>query len=148
MLICRKCHSIHDGKKWISKDMYTEELKISKSDYVLCEACKRIRDKIVYGVLYVEGPILKENRDDILKMIRKEEKNEHRHNHLSRILSIEEGRNKMTITTINQWLALHLGKQFQRKYKGRLDIDRDTSGRRGRGVKGREEAIVRWCQAV
>ncbi len=147
MKICRKCHAVHDGKKWfpnieLNKEMHDDVV------YVLCEACKRKRDKVVYGIVYLEGPVLQDRRDEILKMIKKEEDIESRHNHLSRILSIVQNKNQMTITTINQWMALQLGKQFKKTFKGKLEISRDISGRRGRGSKGREEVVVQWKQAA
>jgi len=148
MKICQNCLAIHDGKKWMKNMEKKEKIGDRELKKVLCEACKRKRDKIVYGIVYLEGPVLKERRDEIMQMIKKEEEIESSHNHLSQVLSIDADEDKMTITTINQWLALHLGKQFQKTFKGRLDIERDTSGRRGRGTKGREEVVVRWQQAA
>jgi len=148
MNICRECGAIHDGKKWIKKPEEKVKFNDVKKKNVLCEACKRKRDKIVYGIVYLEGPVLQERREEIMNMIKKEEEIESSHNHLSQILSIDSHKTKMTITTINQWMALHLGQQFQKTFKGRLEISRDTSGRRGRGIKGREEVVVRWQQAA
>ena len=145
MKVCRKCHAIHDGKKWVRED--AGDLK-GNEKIVLCEACKRKRDKIVHGIVYLSGPVLSEKKDEVMNMLRNEQEREISHNHLSQILNIEYNKDQMTITTINQWLALHLGKQFKKNYKGSLQIDRDTSGRRGRGEKGREEVVVYWRQAA
>lgn len=142
---CRQCHALHDGKKWIRDGAW--EAKGERS-VVLCEACKRKRDKIVHGIVYLYGPVLSEKKDEIMRMLKREEEIESRHNHLSQILEIKRGRNQMTVTTINQWLALHLGKQFKKTFKGSLKIDRDTAGRRGRGEKGRQEVVVTWRQAA
>ena len=147
MKVCRKCYAVHNGKKWVPNTGLAQVAGDSV-EYVLCEACKRKRDKIVYGIVYLEGSVLQDRRDEILKMIKKEEEIEIKHNHLSRILSIEQNKNKMTITTINQWMALQLGKQFKKTFKGKLEIFRDVSGRGGRGTKGREEVVVRWKQAA
>ena len=147
MKICRRCHAFHNNKQWISNTELNEKA-LDNIEYVLCEACKRKRDKIVYGIVYLEGEVLQDRRDEVLKMIKREEDIESRHNHLSRILSIVQGEKQMTITTINQWMALQLGKQFKKTFKGKLEISRDASGRRGRGAKGREEVVVRWKQAA
>jgi len=146
MKICKNCYSLHDGKKWIINREKWEAANERGVDKVLCEACRRVRDKIVYGIVHLEGPVLAEKRDEIMRMIKKEEKIESSHNHLSRILSIDSNTNTITITTINQWLAMHIGKQFKKTFKGVLEISRDPSGRRGRGTKGREEVVVRWWQ--
>jgi len=145
MKVCRKCHATHDGKKWVREE--TSDTK-GNEKIVLCEACKRKRDKIVHGIVYLSGPVLHEKKDDVVKMLRKEEEREINHNHLSQILKIEHENDHMTITTINQWLALHLAKQVKKQYKGSLKIDRDTTGRRGRGEKGREEVVVYWREAA
>lgn len=146
MKICRKCFSVNNGKKWVTNQEKWQQTKEAGADEVLCEACRRIRDKIVYGIVYLEGPVLAERRDEIMRMLKREEEIEVSHNHLSRILAIEDNTTKVVITTINQWLAMHIGKQFKKTFKGRLKISRDPSGRRGRGTKGREEVVVHWWQ--
>ena len=142
---CRQCFSVHDGKKWTMK---SEKDKNEFLPKVLCEACKRKRDKIVHGIVYLNGPVLEEKKDEVMRMLLREEEIETSHNHLSQILDIEQHKGRMVITTINQWMALHLGRQFKKTYKGSLKIDRDTPGRRGRGEKGREEVVVHWKQAA
>ena len=146
MKICKSCYSLHDGKKWITNREKWEAANEGGAEKVLCEACRRVRDKIVHGIVYLEGPVLAERRDEIMRMIKKEEEIESSRNHLSRILSIDSNTNKIMITTINQWLAIHIGKQFKKTFKGMLEITRDPSGRRGRGTKGKEEVVVQWWQ--
>lgn len=146
MKICRSCPSVHDGKKWYVDREKWQELRDSGVEEVLCEACRRMRDGVVCGIVYAEGPVLEERRDEVLRMVRYEEEIESKRNHLSRILEIREEGSKWTITTINQWMALHIAKQLRKAFKGRMEIERDPSGRRGRGTKGREAVIVKWVQ--
>lgn len=146
MKICRSSFSIHDGKKWVTDEKKWHGLKDTGTDLVICEACRRVRDKVVHGIVYLQGGVISERRDEIIRMVRREEQIEASRNHLSRILALQPNGDKMTITTINQWLAIHIGKQFKKAFKGRMEIARDSSGRRGRGTKGREEVVVRWWQ--
>jgi len=93
---------------------------------------------VVHGVVYLSGKILAEKPDEVRRLIRHEEQIELAKNHLSQILDIDHRGRKMTITTINQWLAIHLGKQFKKTFKGHLKIDRDPFSK--------EEAVVQWSQ--
>ena len=148
MKVCRSCPSVHDGRKWtVDRERWGEMRGREGVAEVLCEACRRMRDRLVFGIVYLEGPVLVERRDEILRMVRREEEIEANRNHLSRILDIQEEGSKWTITTINQWMALHIAKQFKKAFKGRMEVDRDPSGRRGRGTKGRNAVVVKWRQS-
>lgn len=91
-------------------------------------------------MVYLSGKVLAEKPDEVRKLIRREEQIELAKNHLSQILNIDHRGRKMTITTINQWLAIHLGKQFKKTFKGHLKIDRDPFSK--------EEAVVQWSQEL
>jgi hypothetical protein len=147
MKVCRNCPSFHDGKKWAMNRQKWEELRKQGAEEVLCEACRRIRDRVVGGIVYAEGPVLEERRDEVIRMLRREEEIESGRNHLCRILEIQQEGPRWTITTINQWMALHIAKQLRKAFKGRLEVERDASGRGGRGSRGREEIVVKWYQA-
>ncbi|MDZ7372759.1 MAG: hypothetical protein ONB23_02205 [candidate division KSB1 bacterium] len=147
MKVCRSCPSLHDGRRWVVDRKRWEELREQGVEEVLCEACRRIRDRVVGGIVYAEGPVLEERRDEILRMLRREEEIESSRNHLCRILEIREEGRRWTITTINQWMALHIAKQLRKSFRGRLEVARDPAGRGGRGTRGREEVVVRWIQA-
>ena len=147
MKICQSCYSIHDGKKWFTDEQQWHELSEKHVASILCEACRRMRNRVVHGIVYLRGNVIRDRREEIIRMIRREEEIKSSRNHLSRILRINtQEDDQMTITTINQWLAIHIGKQFKKAFKGRMEIERDASGRRGRGTKGREEVVVRWWQ--
>jgi hypothetical protein len=147
MKVCRNCPSFHDGKKWAMNRQKWEELRKQGAEEVLCEACRRIRDRVVGGIVYAEGPVLEERRDEVIRMLRREEEIESGRNHLCRILEIQQEGPRWTITTINQWMALHIAKQLRKAFKGRLEVERDAFGRGGRGSRGREEIVVKWYQA-
>lgn len=143
--ICRECLSIWNGKKWFQDEKLVKELKRKGEDkYIYCSACKRLRDEIACGIVYLEADFVKEKKDEIEKLIRKEEELEQRHNHLSRILKIYLDNNRIVVETINQQLAVHIGKKMKKFYGGHLQIAGGRSGHHSRGADDREEVIVKW----
>lgn len=147
MKICKSCHFINDGKKWFYDEAQLSSLlKKKEFEYVLCEACRRMRDKIICGVVYLEGEIILRQADEIIKMLRHEERIEQTHNHLSRIFDIRKEDNRLVIETLNEQLATHIGRQMKKRYKGHLEIAGGISGHRSRSSDDREEVIVKWRQ--
>lgn len=143
--VCRECSFIYDGKKWFQDERLLERLRRhNQGEKVLCTACKRIRDRIACGVVYLQADFLKEKQEEIIKFIRKEEALEQMHNHLSRILNIYWDNHRLVIETINQQLAVHLGKKMKKMYGGHLGITGGKSGHHSRGKDDREEVMVKW----
>lgn len=146
MRVCTHCKAIHDGRKWFyDGKLFSKLIENKKAETTLCETCKRVRDRIICGIVYLEGDIIEKNRDEIMRMIKREEAIERSHNHLSRILDIIQDKNRIMIQTINQRLAIHIGKQMKKRFKGSsLEISGGISGHRSRGKDDREEVVVRW----
>jgi hypothetical protein len=145
MKVCTSCQAVYNGKKWNgSYDM--PEKSFAKLERTLCTACKRIRDKIVFGTVHLEGDVLAERTDEIMRMIKHEEDIERSHNFCSRILDIKRNGSKMTIQTINSSLAIHIAKQFKKSFKGRLEIYKDTPGHRPRNKDTEGTVSVKWSQ--
>jgi hypothetical protein len=105
-----------------------------------------VRDKVVFGTVYLEGEVIASRSSEILRMIRREEEIEHARNHTSRILDIQSNGQKMTITTVNSLLAIHIAKQFKQAFKGRIDIFKDTPGHRPRLKQDEGTVSVKWMQ--
>lgn len=143
--VCKGCGFIYDGKKWFKDEKLLARLKrYHEAEELLCTACKRMRDKIACGVVYLKASFLKEREEEIMKFIRKEEEVEQSHNHLSRILNIYWDNNRLIIETINQQLAVHIGKKMKKMYGGHLEITGGRSGHYSRGQDDREEVLVKW----
>lgn len=143
--ICRECHAIFDGGKWFYDQKLEEKLRRhNEAGRTLCTACKRIRDRIACGVVYLDADIIKDKEEEIIKLIRREEEVEKSHNHLSRILNIYRDGDRLVVETINQQLAVHIGKKMKKMYGGHLEITGGLSGHHSRGEDDREEVIVKW----
>jgi len=143
--VCPQCNYLYDGKKWFRDDELLKKInRHNEAQKMLCTACKRIRDKIVCGIVYLQADFLKQKEEEVKKIIRKEEEVEQSKNHLSRILRIYWDNNKLVVETINQQLAVHIGKKMKKMYGGHLQITGGQSGHYSRGEDDREEVIVKW----
>ncbi len=145
MKVCPKCYAVFDGKKWNgAAPIRRQELK--RLDRTICPACRRVRDKIVFGTVYLDGEVVASRSGEILKMIRREEENKQARDHSSRILDIRHDGRKMTIRTANSPLAIHIAKQCKKAFKGRIEIFKDTPGHRPRNKQSEGTVAVKWIQ--
>lgn len=145
MKVCPECHAVYNGRKW-NGSARPPNKKNGNVQYKLCTPCKRIRDRIVFGTVHLDGEVIASRGDEILKMIRHEEEIEKARNYCSRILDIHSEGQKMTITTINSLLAIHIAKQFKKAFKGRIDIHKDTPGHRPKNKQSEGTVSVKWVQ--
>lgn len=146
MQTCPACHAVFDGRKWNSPSHVSRENR-DRAEQALCTACKRIRDKVTLGTVYLDGEIIASRTEEILRMIRREEEIEHNRNYCSRILDIRTNGKKMTIRTVNSLLAIHIARQFKKAFKGRMEIFKDTPGHRPRNKQSEGTVAVKWIQS-
>lgn len=145
MKVCTECHAVFDGRKWKGA-LQTPRQDTDRLDKTLCTACKRVRDKVAFGTVYLEGEALVSRYDEIVRMIRREEEIERDRNYSSRILDIRREGSKMTVRTVNSILAIHIAKQFKKAFKGRIDIFKDTPGHLPRNKQSEGTVAVKWTQ--
>ncbi|MBI4830692.1 MAG: hypothetical protein HY801_03890 [Candidatus Lindowbacteria bacterium] len=145
MKICSECNAIFNGRKWKSA-AEANGLSVATLEKTLCTTCKRMRDKVALGTVYLEGDVIASRTDEILRMIRHEEEIEQARNHTSRILDIHRDGPKMTVRTVNSLLAIHVAKQFKQAFKGRIEIFKDTPGHRPRNKQDEGTVSVKWMQ--
>ena len=145
MRVCTECHAVFDGRKWNS-DPQLSRHDADRSEKTLCTACKRVRDKVALGTVYLDGEVLTSRTDEIIRMIRRQEEIERDRNYSSRILDINRKGRKMTVRTVNSKLAIHIARQFKKAFKGRIEIFKDTPGHRPRNKQSEGTVSVKWIQ--
>lgn len=149
MKICKNCQALYDRLKWVFNQKLYEKYKDDKeTEKILCPACKRLKDKVVAGILYLEGEVLLTKKEEIRNFIHNEIKKALANNFMSRILRMEDEGHKITIYSIDAPLVLYLGRRFKRVFHGHLEIQRTgehISGRKGEKPRG-EDVIIKWCQ--
>lgn len=88
---------------------------------VLCPACRKAEEKDPGGIVRLSGDYWHQHRDDILNLIRNEEKKAMGHNPIERILQIEEADGYLVVQTTNEKLAQRLGRAIHKACHGDVE---------------------------
>jgi NMD protein affecting ribosome stability and mRNA decay len=119
--ICPVCGLIYHDKRWIDDSeiskKYSEDVKVSRQK---CPACRKIEDHYPMGLVSLSGAFLEEHKEDILNLVRNEEKRGQNKNPLERIMNIEEVPDGLEIETTTESLALRIGRIMNRAYSGEI----------------------------
>lgn len=117
---CPECHAVRRNKRWYPGGKELAVLSRKAGSFVLerCPACRKIADGFPSGVVLLRGGFLREHREDILKLVRNEEKRAMGINPLERIISVSDRAGRMEITTTDEKLAQRIGRQVRKACGG------------------------------
>jgi hypothetical protein len=73
------------------------------------------------GIVRITGNFFAHRREEIVNMLRNEEKKEVDHNPLDRIMNITEEEGGVTVETTSENLAVHLGRMLYNSYGGSVE---------------------------
>ncbi len=119
---CRQCRAIYHNKHWFFDEEKLQQLtKAKQSEAVLCPACEKIRDRFASGFVKLSGSFLSSHRQEILNLLRNEEKRAMGLNPLERIIEIEGNGHGLLVSTTHEKLAQRLGKSLQRAFSGEVE---------------------------
>jgi NMD protein affecting ribosome stability and mRNA decay len=116
--VCPDCHAINRKKRW-----YLDEAKyvfLARTGAVLrrCPACRKIADGFPSGVVTLHGGFLRIHRDEILSIVRNEERRACETNPLERIMEIRDADESVEILTTDEKLAQRIGREIRKAYRG------------------------------
>jgi NMD protein affecting ribosome stability and mRNA decay len=114
--VCSKCNSVYIEGRWT---WYEPPVKANK---VLCPACQRIGDNYPAGTLELRGSFFKKHEEEMLQLIRNEEKLEKGEHPLERIIDISEENEHTLITTTGIHIARRIGEAISRAYQGEFSF--------------------------
>lgn len=117
---CPECHAIRRNKRWYPGGEDFAVLARKSGSFVpeRCPACRKIADDFPSGVVLLQGGFLREHREEILKLVRNEEKRAMGINPLERIISVTDRTDGMEITTTDEKLAQRIGRQVRKACGG------------------------------
>lgn len=120
---CPKCHAIRRYKRWHMNEKEYAALTLKSGAVILerCPACRKIADGFPSGVVLLRGAYLSLHRDEILKLVRNEEKRAAGTNPMERIISITEENGKMEIATTDEKLAQRIGRELRKACRGTVE---------------------------
>ena len=120
MMVCKKCKKVKIDNKWIPSTNLRR-----KVTFTLCIDCSKSLKQNVQGVLLIDSEFFAANDVQAVTLIKAEEKRSRDKNIFSRIVEIQKGTAPVTIKTTDSQLAIQIGKQFKRQFKGELAISKN-----------------------
>ena len=116
--VCPECHAISRKKRWYLDE--AEYVSLARTGAVLrrCPACRKIADGFPSGVVTLRGKFLQTHRDEILSIVRNEERRARETNPLERIMGIRDGDESVEILTTDEKLAQRIGREIRKAYRG------------------------------
>lgn len=116
---CPQCRAVYHKGRWqwgpAQADAHQE----------LCQACHRIKDRFPAGTLTLAGAFVANHRPDILAIVRHQEELENKEHPLNRVMSIEEGADRIVVTTTDIHLPRRIGEAVKRTFRGKLELQFD-----------------------
>jgi len=113
---CPQCGAVYHKGRW------TWTAAPRDAHKSLCPACHRINDKYPGGLLTLKGPYLAEHKEELLNLARNEEKAERDEHPLSRIMSVDEKKGAIEISTTDAHLPQRIGEALHHAHQGTLTI--------------------------
>jgi hypothetical protein len=87
-----------------------------------CQACHRIRDDYPAGWVTLTGAFVARHKDEIIGLIRNNEKLEKSEHPLNRIMAIRDEDGGLVVTTTDIHLPRRIGEALKHAYHGTLDF--------------------------
>ena len=90
--VCPTCGVVFEHGRWHWK------AKPASAQEHVCPACRRVKDDFPAGYVSLEGDFLREHRDELLHLVRNEEKRAKDEHPLERIMDIRQDGDKTVVT--------------------------------------------------
>jgi NMD protein affecting ribosome stability and mRNA decay len=114
--VCPACKAVYHKGRW------TWASAPKEAHHETCPACHRIHDKYPAGHLTLSGPFLQAHQDEILNLIRHEEKKAKAEHPLRRVMAIEKRNDGFLITTTDTHLPQRIGSALKHAHGGELQV--------------------------
>jgi len=114
--VCPRCGAVFHKGHW------TWRLRPAKAQEAVCPACRRIEDNYPAGILTLSGSFLRRHREELLNVVRRNEKLAQKQHPLCRIIGIKEAKGKMVVTTTDKHLPRRIGEALWHAYHGELKL--------------------------
>jgi NMD protein affecting ribosome stability and mRNA decay len=118
--ICPRCEALYAKKRWQFSDKLLLAAKNNReTEYHKCPACHKIEDGYPMGIINLSGPFVAEHREELVSMLKSEERRAMQKNPLERFIKIEKRNGGLYAETTSDALALRVGHLLTRAYKGK-----------------------------
>ena len=115
--VCTECNALFLGGRWSWKKPPAD------ANRTTCPACQRVADNYPAGYVELKGPFFRIHKEEILNLVRNEEKLEKGEHPLERIMAIvEEDEDAVIITTTGIHVARRIGEAVAKSYQGDFEF--------------------------
>lgn len=114
--VCPDCGAVFRRGRW----QWGEAAERAKPHR--CPACRRVREREPAGSVRLSGPYFAAHRDELVALVRNEERREKRLHPLQRIIALRESRGTLEVTTTDIHLARRIGDALSHAWRGTLEI--------------------------
>ena len=115
---CPNCELVYHEGRWVDDSLPKDD----NANEELCPACRRERDRVPEGLIYLQGSYLEDHKDEILNIAKNNEEKARTTRPLQRIMWVDEDGDSVEIATTSEHLARRIGKAINSAHKGELDI--------------------------
>lgn len=121
--VCPGCRAICRTKRWFFDEKEYKALTRKGAGPVRrrCPACRKIADGFPAGLVTLRGGFLREHRQEILNLVRNEEKRAMGINPLGRILHLKESEEGFEVATTGEKLAQRIGREVHKACSGTVE---------------------------
>ena len=138
--LCPRCGLVYRRRRWQKMEDFDEKTAVETHK---CPACRKEEDHYVMGIVYITGGFFDTRRDEILNMLRNEEKKQVIHNPLDRIMGIKYEDSCVKVETTSENLAVHLGRMLYHSYGGDVEYKFSDDQKLARVFWNRENKEVK-----
>lgn len=114
--VCSECGVVYVHGRW------RWDVAPSGAQHLRCPACERAHDRKPAGHLTLDGAFVEQHRDQLLALLAHVEAQEKAEHPLNRILSIEQGKERVVVHTSDIHLPRRIGEALCKAHHGHLDL--------------------------
>lgn len=123
LLICPACHALLRDKTWfVDEAVYRLWDGHPEARPALCPGCMRVARHLFEGEVILRSPLLVLGKAAALDLIYNEEERARCDNPISRLTTVEDRGDEITVLTTTSILAERIGRAFKKQYAGSLEV--------------------------
>ena len=122
--MCADCQALSREKRWYyDKDETKKLLKTPELiDNTLCPGCAGIRSKLIGGFMELKGEWDKQQKQDLLNLIRRVADSSQKRNPAHRLIRLEDRKDMVYVETTTNRLAENIGREIHKAFHGELTM--------------------------
>ena len=117
--ICPVCNAVYHKKHWsFDPELLAGARRDKNAKSIKCPACRKIEDKYAMGKVLLSGSFVAEHMDELMNIIKSEERRAKENNPLDRLILMEKRNGGIYAETTSDALAMRIGHHLKEAYKG------------------------------